>query len=499
MNKLYIIILLSLTFSLCAVIPAVGQFPLPVTRFLALPELRGASFSLLVRDVETGEELYAYEADKNLTPASVMKLLTTATALEVLGGNFRFETSLEYDGEIKKGVLYGNVYIRGGGDPTLGSSFFARDRNTYHPDDNTFLPQWIDSLTKFGIHTIDGQVIADERIFDNEGVSRKWVYEDLGSYYGAGCYGLSVFDNQYKLVLRTGHVGKKPLLKHTSPEVQGLRFRNYLKAANVPSDSSYILGMPFVKERYLYGVVPAGRENFILRGDIPDPALFLAEYLTTGLCKAGFEITGSPSCFRLLTEEGRFPIAQRKLICVTYSPTLAEIAEVTNRVSHNLYADALLKTLGLTYTMHKDEVISSYERGIKVLLQYWKNKGLETSALQLYDGSGLAASDKLTAEFICDLLIYMRRHSAVGGAFVKSIPRAGMDGSVRNFLRGNHLQGVIRLKSGSMTGVKAYAGYIEQKGRTYAIALIVNNYPGEGRLVTKGVEQLLLSLFPMTP
>lgn len=494
MNKIYLI-LFFLTFSLCFSFQSHGQVPLPVKRFLALPELRGASFSLLAKDIENGEILYQYNSDKSLTPASVMKLVTTATALEILGEDFRFETTLEYDGEIRNGILHGNLYIRGGGDPTLGSSFFAEERSTYHPDNNTFLPQWIDALTKAGIHTINGSVISDERIFDQEGISRKWVYEDLGSYYGMGCYGISVFDNQYKLVLRTGMAGETPSIKHTLPAIEGLQFRNHLTAANIRTDSSYILGMPFIKERYLYGVVPAGKENFILRGDIPDPALFLAEYVTSGLLNAGFEITGSPSCFRLLAEKGNSPSGKRTRIHVTHSPTLAEIAGVTNRVSHNLYAEALLKTVGLTYQTGQNEVISSFDRGVKALLQYWKEKGLNTSSLQLYDGSGLAMTDKLNASFICDLLVYMKKQSTVETAYFNGIPRAGIDGSVRNFLKGSHLQGVSRLKSGSMTGIKAYAGYITKGDRTFAVALMVNSYPGEGRRVTKAVEQMLLSLF----
>lgn len=494
MRKIYLI-LFSLTFSLCFITPSRGQSPLPVKRFLALPELQGASFALLAKDVNSGEILYDYESDKNLTPASVMKLITTATAMELLGEDFRFETTLEYDGEIRAGVLQGNLYIRGGGDPTLGSSFFAADRSTYHPDNNTFLPQWIEALTKAGIHTINGSVISDERIFDHEGVSRKWVYEDLGSYYGMGCYGISVFDNQYKLLLRTGAVGGKPTVKHTVPAIEGLQFRNYLTAANVRTDSSYILGMPFVKERYLYGVVPAGRESFMLRGDIPDPALFLAEYVTSGLRNAGFEISDAPACFRILAEKGDIPTGKRTRIYTTYSPTLAEIAAMTNKVSHNLYADALLKTIGLTYTPDKNECISSFDRGVNVLLQYWQEKRLNTSSLQLYDGSGLAVTDKLSASFICDLLVYMKKQSPVGTAYINGIPRAGVEGSVRNFLKGSHLQGIARLKSGSMTGVKAYAGYIEKGDRTFAIALMVNSYPGEGHPVTKAIEQMLLALF----
>lgn len=494
MNKAYPF-LLGLVFWFSTAFPSWAQIPQPVKRFLSAPEMKGASFALVAKEVDSGNVLYAFDEDRSLIPASVMKLVTTATALELLGKDFRFETTLEYDGKIENGVLHGNLYIRGGGDPTLGSAFFAEDRNAYHPDANTFMPQWIDALTKAGIHTVNGRVIADERIFDTEGISRKWLYEDMGSYYGTGCYGLSVFDNQYKLMLRTGVAGSKPSIKQTAPAMESLRFHNYLTATSVSSDSSYILGMPFARERYLYGVVPAGRDNYILKGDIPDPALFLAEYVTDKLFQAGFEISEDPTCFRLLAEEGVVPTGQRTTVCVTLSPTLSKIAAKTNEVSHNLYAEALLKTLGLQYQPQNKEVISSTDRGVKTILNYWQAKGLDTSVLQLYDGSGLAATDKLTAEFICDLLIHMSKKSSVGEAFIQGIPRAGIEGSVRNFLKGSRLQGNTRLKSGSMSGVKAYAGYIQKDNRTYAVALMVNSYAGEGRPVTKAIENLLLSLF----
>ena len=172
--------------------------------------MQGASCSFLAKEVHSGDTLYAYDAGRMLPPASVLKVVTTATALELLGAEHRFATALEYDGVIAGQALKGNLYIRGSGDPTLGSSHFAPEQSNYTPGQNTFIPQWIEALRKQGVREITGSVISDESVFDSEGVSAKWVYEDLGSYYGAGCYGLSVFDNLYKLYLRTGSAGSKP-------------------------------------------------------------------------------------------------------------------------------------------------------------------------------------------------------------------------------------------------------------------------------------------------
>jgi D-alanyl-D-alanine carboxypeptidase/D-alanyl-D-alanine-endopeptidase (penicillin-binding protein 4) len=486
---------LLILFLCCLTRTAGAEIPPALKQLLDGKQMKGASFSLLAKDVHSGDILYSYDTDRKMPPASVLKTVVTATALELLGAEYRFATVLEYDGVIADSVLTGNLYVRGSGDPTLGSSHFAPDRSLYTPDQNTFIPQWIASLKKNGIRRITGSVIADESIFDTEGVSMKWVYEDLGSYYGAGCYGLSVFDNLYRLSLQTGAPGSKPEIVSCVPPIPSLRFHNYLTSGAVATDSSYITGAPFAHERYLYGVLPANRKRVVLRGDIPDPPLFLAQYLYRCLRQQGIAVEGKATCFRLLQEENRMPRKERKALAATYSPVLRDIVRITNERSHNLYADALLKTLGTGYRTKPGEVISSAGKGVRVVSAYWKEKGLDTSALRMSDGSGLAVSDKVTASFICDLLVYMATKSAQSDAFVASLPRAGLEGTVANLLKGSPLQGKARLKSGGISSVRTYAGFITKGNRQYAVALFANNYTGSMQEITGEIEKLLLALF----
>lgn len=466
----------------------------PIMQLLRKPCMEGASFSLILKDTQTGETVCAYDTLRQLTPASVLKTVTTATALEVIGKEYRFPTTLEYDGTISDGTLKGNLYIKGSGDPTLGSEHFAADRNTYTPDQNTFIPKWIAALKDIGIRKIEGAIISDESLFDTEGGSLKWVGEDMGSYYGAGSYGLNVFDNLYRLSLKTGATDSRPLVKQSQPQLPQIRFHNYLTAKQVSTDSSFITGAPFSSDRYLYGVIPANRENYILKGDIPDPALFLAEYLTRQLEKSGIQVNNPPSCYRILDEAGKWLPGERKEIITTYSPTLGEIVDVTNHISHNLFADALLKALGTRYQARDGEILSSFNRGIKVLRDYWEKRGLDLSAVWMYDGSGLAVTDKLSTAFMGQLLTYMANHAKDKDVFIESLPQAGIEGSVRNFLKGSSLQGNTRLKSGSMSRVKGYAGYIDKNGKRYAVALFVNNYSCDGREMNREIEKLLIQL-----
>ena len=482
-NKIVLLCLL-----LCLHLLAGAQTPAPVKWLLQAPYMRGASFSLVVKDVQEGKTVYSYDTDRLQSPASVLKTVATATALEILGEDYRYPTTLEYDGILESGTLEGNLYIKGSGDPSLGSSHFA-------PGQNKFLSTWIAALQKAGIKHITGSVISDESIFDTEGVSIKWLREDMGNYYAPGSYGISIFDNMYKLSLQTGAAGNRPVLKGTEPDIPFIRFKNYLKAAPVSSDSAYIIGAPLDDVRYLYGVLPANREAYVLKGDIPDPALYLARYLTDQLQQKGIRVDGSPSCYRIEVEENRWKKGERKEIVTTYSPTLREIASVCNHVSHNLYADALVKTVGLQYKPRRNEMISSFGRGVQVVKEYWEKKGLDVFPLRMNDGSGLAPADKVSAGFMGELLVYMATESAVSDAFIASLPQAGIEGLVRNFLKGSKLQGKAHLKSGGITGVRSYAGYITKDGKTYAVAVFSNNYSCPMSRMTRALEKLLLQLF----
>ena len=482
-NKIVLLCLL-----ICLHLLAGAQTPAPVKWLLQAPYMRGASFSLVVKDVQEGRTVYSYDTDRLQSPASVLKTVATATALEILGEDYRYPTTLEYDGILENGTLEGNLYIKGSGDPSLGSSHFA-------PGQNKFLSTWIAALQKAGIKHITGSVISDKSIFDTEGVSIKWLREDMGNYYAPGSYGISIFDNMYKLSLQTGAAGTRPVLKGTEPDIPFIRFKNYLKAAPVSSDSAYIIGAPLDDVRYLYGVLPANREAYVLKGDIPDPALYLARYLTDQLQQKGIRVDGSPSCYRIEVEENRWKKGERKEIVTTYSPTLREIASICNHVSHNLYADALVKTVGLQYKPRRNEMISSFGRGVQVVKEYWEKKGLDVFPLRMNDGSGLAPADKVSAGFMGELLVYMATESAVSDAFIASLPQAGIEGSVRNFLKGSKLQGKAHLKSGGITGVRSYAGYITKDGKTYAVAVFSNNYSCPMSRMTRALEKLLLQLF----
>ena len=479
--------ILTILFGLSYSVLVIAQKPLPLERFLSSPYMKGASVSFMIKDIHSGSILYSYDADRELIPASVLKLVTTAAALEILGDNFRYETAILYDGQINDSTLYGNLYVLGSGDPTLCSS------ETGATCDNT-IRAWVTAIKQAGIRVITGSVIADESIFDFEGVSMKWMREDMGNYYAQGSYGLNIFDNHYSLFVKTETPDSKPLILRTEPEMTTLSFHNYLITGKSERDSTFIIGFPYSNDRYLYGVAPPYRKELRLKGDIPEPALFLAQYLTGKLEKENISVMQTPVNARNFEQSNGQFNSGRKLLTITYSPLMSEIVRITNHTSHNLYADVLLKSIGLGY--RSDEVISSFDKGVRLLKHHWDERGLNTSALWMFDGCGLATADKLTASFLCDLLSYMYTQSKVSKSYIESIPRAGMEGTVSNTLRGSRLQEITRLKSGSMSRVRSYAGYLSKDNKAYAVAIIVNNFSCSQTQIKMDIERLLLALFP---
>ena len=153
-----------------------------VDAFLGSEIARGSNITLLVKNLNTGEVLASYRPEVVVPPASTMKLLTTATALEILGGNYRFETYLETDGIVADGVLKGNLYVRGTGDPTLGSQKVGN---------KMFLYKWAQQMVRLGIKKIEGKVIADMSFFDGEATNPGWIWEDIGNYYAPGIFSIA--------------------------------------------------------------------------------------------------------------------------------------------------------------------------------------------------------------------------------------------------------------------------------------------------------------------
>jgi D-alanyl-D-alanine carboxypeptidase/D-alanyl-D-alanine-endopeptidase (penicillin-binding protein 4) len=447
-----------------------AQTPAALTAFLKKENLSHAAVGLKVVDLTNGKTLASYNENVALTPASTLKIVTTATALDNLGGDFYFKTPLLYDGSIQDSVLMGDLYINGVGDPTLGSEFVDRDREY-------FLREWLSVIKKAGIKSISGDIIVLDQLYGYEGVSPKWLIEDMGTYYAPGIYGISVFDNMYRVYLQSFSPGTDTEILYSEPQMDDLIFTNEIKASDSSSDDSNVFGMPFSNNRRLYGSIPANRISFPVRGDIPDPGLYLAQYFYDFLLKQGIEVEGKATTYRL---NPKLPAAGVE-IGAAYSPDLKTIVREINLHSNNHYVEHLRKVL--------------VEQNQLDIPEYWEKRGLDSTALFMFDGSGVSPANAVSTGFLTDILVYMDKKSGKQGAFYKSLPIAGKEGTVASFLKNTPLSGKVHIKSGSITNVQAFAGYVEKGEKCYAFALIVNRFTGKRVDLRKAMEELLVGLF----
>ncbi len=429
--------------------------------------MESASIAYVVKNLKTGKIVHQQNCLLSFTPASVTKLITTATALEILGKDFTFKTYIEYDGVIENGTLKGNLYIRGGGDPTLGS---------YKMGDPRFMQSWAKIIKSAGINTITGAVVADVSLYDQEGVSPKWLWEDIANYYAPSIFALSIYDNTCRVMLRSGGEGTSPEVISHKPFIEDMSLHNHLVVKNIKSDSAYFYGSPLSNERYLFGAVPINKKEFIIKGDIPNLPMFFAKEMDKNLRNIGIKITQQP---KVLFKKGN---TNRKVIHCQHSPKLSRIIQEINVKSNNVYAEHLFKYLSLQKNSVAHSAVS-----IGVIKSFWKQKGLNTESLFLQDGSGLSPKNKISAQFFVDLLCYMST-SKNFETFYNSLPVAGESGTIRQFLSGTSLSGSVKAKSGSFDMVQCYAGYMSDQ---YAFAVLTNNFYCSRKEIVREIERLL--------
>lgn len=448
-----------------------------MTSWKAYPAFATAGIGYAVSDCKTGEKLLQSEPQQSLVPASILKLVTTATALEMLGPDFRFETIMEAVGTVKNDTLFGKLHIIGGGDATLGSNYF--------PENNHFTDDWIKALKSKNIKVITGKLTVDATIYESQTIPDTWIWEDIGNYYGAGISGISIKDNQYEVHLSSPQEAGRPTrINAIRPEIPGLQLQNEVLSSDVNSDQAYIYGSPMEYNRVIRGTIPKGKSDFVIKGSMPDPSAWLAHYFRNELKKNGIIADGE-------TEYATVKKSEEEVVLrmVNQSPALREIIKVTNYESVNLFAENFLK-----YISYKKSGLGVTKRGCKLVTEFWKVKGIDITGFFMSDGSGLSRFNATTPSQMVQILNYMRTRSAHSEDFYQSLATAG-EGTL-TAMRAESFPGhSLRAKSGSMTRVRCMAGYLTtQSGRQLSYTIMLNNFTCSQGEANRKIEEMLLEL-----
>lgn len=456
-----------------------------VEAFLKDPELKNASFSFVAKDTKTGTIIAGHNPDMSLVPASTMKLVTTAAAMEILGGGYKFKTKIEYTGFIDTScVLHGDIFIRGGGDPALGSRFFKD--HYYEPD---FLDLWALMIRNAGIDSIAGRIIGDADVYGNDPTPTTWIYGDLGNYYGAPPNGLTIFDNTCYFEFASGpNNGDSTTIVCVEPEIPGMEIINTVKSANTTDDNSTIIGPPFRFNRYIKGTIPKNKSDYEVRGSIPDPALQAAFELQMALQSIEIGTSGGYTTTRELQSNQLLCDMPRNEIYTQYSPSVSSIIYWINMNSVNLFAEHLCIQIGLT--KYGSATTAS---GCGAITEFWK-KRINTDGLYMFDGCGLSRHNAISANNLADILVYMNK-SKNASAFENTLPVAGKSGTLSSLSKKSIITGNVKAKSGTMQRVKSYAGYVKTKsGKKLAFAMIINNFNCSVKSMMNKFEKLMVAM-----
>lgn len=437
----------------------------------AFPELQSASMAYQMTDAATGEVVMEHNPTKALAPASVLKLFTTALALDVLGSEARMKTNLYTSGTVSKGVLEGDLIFDANFDPSLASDRF----------DNTIgvkVKQIMIYLTSKGIKEIEGKIKIVEKVNAAERIPRTWVWEDIGNYYGAGLGSTILNENQLELHFKSGKKGTLTSLERTVPELTWLKFDNHVRASRKRKDLAYAFGSPGSNEITITGTIPQNNRDFKVKAALPNPSQALAFRLHKGLVSMGLKV-----------EEGYAVISDipsnAELVKEFTSATTKKIVRETNLHSVNILAEALL----MNAYLHSESELPKNQWMLAEL-----SKHLDTKGMKLYDACGLSRFNAVTVTQMNQLLTWMNGHKD-GINFTRSYAIAGFSGTLKRFLKLTDAIGKFKGKSGSMSGVRAYCGELEGKsGKKYNLSIMVNNYDMSSRELVLLLEKWFLGL-----
>ncbi|MDA9328518.1 D-alanyl-D-alanine carboxypeptidase/D-alanyl-D-alanine-endopeptidase [Flavobacteriales bacterium] len=427
--------------------------------------LQPATVSLAVYDLDSNEYVLQHNSQKVLPAASVQKLITTTIALKTLGSDHQFETILAYTGDIKDGILRGDIYIFPNFNPTLANKRFGKNISEI----TGAIKSW---LAKNNVKVIAGIKVVDPTM-KSETLPRTWIWEDIGNYYGANPCGTVLNENILELHFESGAAGEPTKIVKTIPDLPLLRVTNRVLSSEKNRDLAYAFGGPYERGLVVEGTIPANRKNFKVKAALQNPQKALA-YLVYE------ELNNSP----FFTVKGKYGTLEKnkrpyKQFGVVKSASVNDIVKKTNHKSINILAENLLQNSH----MHSG---SQKTMGIWAKDYLANNLNINVAGMQLKDGSGLSRFNAISSKQLVELLIVMKDNKA----FRNSLPTASKSGTVKSFLKNSSLN--VRCKSGSMQGVRSYAGYVKTKlGRKFAFSVIINNADAKGSKVKKKIEELL--------
>lgn len=451
------------------------------------PSLRGV-IGVHVIDLATGSSLYARNSRLPMTPASNMKLLSTALALDRLGPDYRFETRILAPALPSPAGGVASLRIVGSGDPTLSGRTYPYDKKDRNGNPYAALEELADQVLKMGVRRV-GTVIGDDSLYPFDPTPEGWTADDGTWEYGAPVSALTVHDNAMLLTIR-------PL--KTSP-LAGVSFQppsdyytvhNALRIGPGLARKVEVTRAAGSKVVRIFGTAPPNGGASTVSVAIDDPALYSAMAFKRILEDRGVVVREARAEHRLPGESYSPP--EGAILARRQSPPLAQILEVINKVSQNLHAELVLLE---TARVRRGE--ASRGLALEELTEWLSSFGAIRDESDLFDGSGLSRRALATPELVARLLV--RMHASHGETFRATLPIAGDDGTLSGRFNGASDASSIRAKTGTISHVTALSGYAgDDPSRRVAFSIISNHQTAPASEVRKAVDTIALEILRRT-
>jgi D-alanyl-D-alanine carboxypeptidase/D-alanyl-D-alanine-endopeptidase (penicillin-binding protein 4) len=456
---------------------AADNYVAEIEGILADSALVNALVGLAIYDITSDSMIYGLNADRLFSPASNLKLFTSAAALELLGPGYRFKTRFFYTGKIRKmGRLDGNLIIAGGGDPLISGRF--RDSIT------EVLYLWADSLLEYGIEEIDGDIIVDNSFFAGPELGAGWSWDDLTYWYACPVTALAFNDNCVDLKFLPGEkVGDKARII-IDPETDYIAVTN--NTVTLPAGSEFNLDYyrtPSTNYVEFFGGIAIDDSDQVDYVSVHRPEIYCAHIFSDVMRAKDIDFKGDILNMNDLNDEKRADIIQlKKPLFTWHSDTLGIVVTVINQRSQNLFAELALLAIGKEIGGE-----GSFSKSLEIVEAFFDSIGITSDDLDMNDGSGLSYINLVKPDAIIRLLKYMHR-SEHFETYHNSLrtPRDFRLVGVAN--REN-----IRVKGGTIANTRTYSGYLTgpATGHLLAFSIMVNNYSCPKKYVESWQDSIL--------
>ena len=471
------------------VTPTAAPVPLvdPVTRlrqdFDALIDRPGhlhGTWGIVVESLTGNDRLYERNPRTLMVPASTMKLVAVATAADAVGWDYRFKTRFFTTGGIADGVLHGDLLIVGNGDPSL-----------LGPPHTELERPWLRVLRDKGITRVEGRVIGDDDDVEEPRPGFAWSWEDMGYAYGAIPGALNVGENVATLTVSPGNAEGLPTIIEMSPSAPEIEVVNHTTTSTPGTQRSVWPELrPGDAALSIHGTVPADGAPMTVAAAVGNPTVWFARVVRNDLLVAGIDVTGPAVDIDDVVVK---PNQETAVLLHTHqSVPLSEIAKPLLKDSINLYAESVLR---LATGREGVRTTGAALDATRLRLEGW---GIPKDGIQIVDGSGLSRRNVVAAETLVSIL--KRFHDPAGTSpWMQAFPVAGRDGSLENRMKGTPAEGIAIAKTGTMSNIRAIAGYVKTAdGEPLAFAIIANNFEGPGTGVTATIDALVVRLATFT-